>query len=44
MKKVTVSLDEDTIELLKAYGLKISGSANISGAIRAMVRRLSDAN
>ena len=36
----TVLLDETTIGLLEKYGLKKSGSKNISSAIRQMAREI----
>jgi len=37
-KKKTLLLDDHTIMLLQRYGIRVLGSDNISGAVRAMVR------
>ena len=36
--KITLSLDKETIELLKLFSVKQLGTANVSGAIRFLTR------
>jgi hypothetical protein len=42
--KKTLLLDQETIDILKIYGTKHTGSENISSAVRTMAREYKNVN